>query len=412
MPKPRKNERVPGTHFFWLLTRRSGYWRADGRSNRPNVGRHSLGTRDLAEARRLLVRLDLTMAVRHGLADPAALQPTGREVLTLAEGRRLYEEHIGRDEVVGGIRASSRKRYRAVFDKFLAFARQRGLTTWNQVTAKTLEAYAANLTAQKYEYRTRYLELTTLKQTVGWLVDDQHLPPTARIVLPLPKAQGTTTHCWRSQEAQAMIVHCRGQPDLEWLAGVMVALTFTGLRIGELVALRWSDIDLADPAATGMIRLADESTSAQSRRGAAPRTLKGGRGRAFPIHAELRQVLDRLPRHRDGYVFHGPLGGRLKADTVRRALIRDVLKPLAEKFPTVEGDVGFKDGRLHSFRHFFASLCANQNVPQRVVMTWLGHKDSKMVAHYYHLHDDEARQQMARLVLWKRAGEPELADGK
>ena len=38
-------------------------------------------------------------------------------------------------------------------------------------------------------------------------------------------------------------------------------------------------------------------------------------------------------------------------------------------------------------------------------MEWLGHQDSEMVRHYYHLHDDEARRQMARLDPLGRTGE-------
>ena len=30
-------------------------------------------------------------------------------------------------------------------------------------------------------------------------------------------------------------------------------------------------------------------------------------------------------------------------------------------------------------------------------MQWLGHRDSAMVRHYYHLHDDEAQRQMQRI---------------
>jgi hypothetical protein len=32
-----------------------------------------------------------------------------------------------------------------------------------------------------------------------------------------------------------------------------------------------------------------------------------------------------------------------------------------------------------------------------VTTEWLGHEDGEMVRHYYHLHDEEARRQMARL---------------
>ena len=114
-------------------------------------------------------------------------------------------------------------------------------------------------------------------------------------------------------------------------------------------------------------------------------------------------MLETLPRQ-DRYVFHGPRGGKIKPDTVRRILIRDVLKPLESKFPTAEGEKGFKDGRLHSFRHAFCSTCANNGVPERMLMEWLGHADSKMVRWYYHLHDEESRRRMESIDFTGSAG--------
>jgi integrase len=50
-------------------------------------------------------------------------------------------------------------------------------------------------------------------------------------------------------------------------------------------------------------------------------------------------------------------------------------------------------------------------VPEQVVMTWLGHRDSQMVRHYYHLHDDEAQRQMKRLnFLGKASGDVAAGD--
>lgn len=153
--------------------------------------------------------------------------------------------------------------------------------------------------------------------------------------------------------------------------------------------------------------MADKTSSARRTRTGAARTLKGGEGRVLTLNDELKPVLGGIARHPDGYVFHGPEGGRLKPDTVRRALIRDVLEAMAGRFPAADDTPGFADGRLHSFRHFFASLCANRGVSQRVVMRWLGHKDSRMVEHYYHLHDEENRRQMRRVSLTDQAGGPE-----
>jgi len=46
MPAKRKGELVLGQYFKWVVDTRKGVYRADGRSNSPNVGRHSLGVRD------------------------------------------------------------------------------------------------------------------------------------------------------------------------------------------------------------------------------------------------------------------------------------------------------------------------------------------------------------------------------
>jgi integrase len=399
MPAKRQKERVVGTYFVWLLGRRGGVYYADGRSNSPNAGRHSLGTRDYDEALEALKQLDLVKAVELGLADRTALADARPGQLSLDEGRRLYLEHVQRPRVVGGARPASAKRYRAVFDKFEPFARHEGITAWNQVTHRTLQAYAAHLDDQGYAYATEYLELTTLKQAIKWLVEEGHLPASCLIRLPLNKLQGTSTYCWRPEEVRAMVRACR-RKDLNWLADVLSALACTGLRISELASLRWSDIDFGN----NLISLTDESTHALGRPREKARRTKSGRGRSFPNHADLRGLLEGLARSADGMVFLGPRLGRLKADTVRRILVREVLTPLAERFGTPEGGTGFASGRLHSFRHYFCSRCANSGVPEQVVMAWLGHADSKMVRHYYHLHDDEAQRQMRRLQFLDEAG--------
>lgn len=197
-----------------------------------------------------------------------------------------------------------------------------------------------------------------------------------------------------------MVELCRSNTETLWLAHVITALACTGLRISELAGLRWTDIDLE----SDVISIKDESTRAQRRARRERRTTKNRRGRSFPLHASLRELLVRVPRARDGLAFHGPRGGVIKADTARNILIRDVITPLSDRFPTQDGEIGFADGRLHSFRHYFCSICANTGVPEQVVMRWLGHQSSRMVRHYYHLHDEEAQRQMQRVQFLSTTG--------
>ena len=393
MPKKTKYELVTGRFFNWrLYPRANGVWYADGRGNDPCPGRHSLGTKDRSDALDAVRKLDLVQAVERHLADPAILDNIVDNRLALADGVQIYRDHVGRSPVTGGAGKSTQKRYRAIFDKFQPFATGLGVRFWNDISVRHLDQYAGWLDGEGYAYRTTYIELTTIKQAMNYLIESGHLPETCRIHLKLSKMMGTDTYCWRQEEVQAILESCRAAPELGWLGDVLTALSCTGMRISELASLRFTDIDFE----ANVIKLTDETAKAVRSTGRQVRQLKSRRSRSFPIHADLRPVLEGIERHPDGRVFHGPLGGVIKPDIVRRALIK-VLTPLAEKFSTPEGEIGFKDGRLHSFRHYFCSVCANTGVPEQVVMQWLGHRDSQMVRHYYHLHDEEAQRQMLKV---------------
>jgi integrase len=392
MPKKPKFELVRSIHFAWRLTRRSGVWCADGRSNATNVGRHSLGTRNKTEALQLLARLDEACAVKHGLIPKTEAVIKVATELSLAEGRRLYEAHIGRARVTGGVKESTKKRYRAVFDKFIPWAVKHGIAGFQQVDADVLNSYATHLEKEGFAPKTLLNELTTLKQTVRWLIEEKKLIGREPIKLKLRKIESQRAYCYQPAEVAAILERCRQVPSLRWIGNVVTGLACTGMRIDELANFKWADIDFANT----QICLADESGRAAT--GEAKRTLKSGRSRSLPLHPDFARVLAELPKL-DQYVFHGPKGGRLKPDFVRRMFVCHVLKPLAGRFPPVNGGQSFIDGRLHSFRHYFISTCAAAGVPERVVMTWCGHSSSAMVRIYFHMFDREAQRQMNGLNL-------------
>ena len=392
-PKADK-QKVTSRHFSWVVWNRGGIYYADGRGNSAKLGRYSLSASTLAEALVVLEQLDKVKAVETGKADRSILEPTTK-MLAFADGRKLYEQHIGRPIVTGGTRAATKKRYRTVLDKFIAFAESINVQYWSQVTRKILERYAAHLVQLGRSYNTQYLELTTLKQINKWLIAEGHLAETCHIQLKLPRDKESTTYSWRVTEFQAIVAHCRSVPALDWLGDVCTALGLTGMRISEIAQLRWSDLDFD----RRVIALVDESRRSMQHEGRARRTLKNKRGRSFPMNEQLLPLLQNIPRHRDGFVFHGPLGGRLKPDTVRNILVKQVLGLLKSRFPTASGETGFEHGRLHSFRHFFCSQCANTGIPERVVMDWLGHVDAEMVRRYYHLDPQESRRQMDRVSI-------------
>jgi hypothetical protein len=44
-------------------------------------------------------------------------------------------------------------------------------------------------------------------------------------------------------------------------------------------------------------------------------------------------------------------------------------------------------------------------------MSWLGHQESEMIRHYYHMQPDEARRQMSKLPPLAPLADAEAADG-
>jgi integrase len=332
-------------------------------------------------------------AVEVGLADASLLTVDRNRLLTLDDGRRRYMEYVTRPAVQGGAAPGTAKRYKAVFDKFAAFATEAGVRYWQQVSKDVLGRYGKWLEDRDYHDKTQYIELTVLKQALKWMAGEELLPPTSNFRLPLKKPTGTSTYCYTLDQVRAMIAHCRADERLHWLAGVVVALAVTGLRIGELAELRWSDIDLGKNS----IRLTDTTRRSRKSKRQEARATKTHRDRTLPIHGELRPILERLPRLPDDRVFHGPHGGKIKPDTVRNVLKRDVLTPLVETFPAAGDAPGITSGRLHSFRHFFCSMSADSGMPEQMLMSFLGHRDSEMIRHYYHLRPDEARRQMGKL---------------
>ena len=396
MPKKRDNITMVSHHFSWIIYQRDGVFYADGRNNSKPLGRYSLGVKTKEEIPERLYQLDDVLSSSR--TNPISLKT--KEPLVLEEGRRLYMEHQSRPRSLGGVKTSSFKRYRAVMDKFIAFCKTEvKISNWDQVDTLVLEKYASWLDKNGYAYRTQYLEIICLKQVINWVVENELILKPAKINIKVSKARGSDTYCWMPGEVQAMTALCEDNVKLHWLGGVIGALASTGLRISELASLRWADIDFENQR----IQIKDESSLAGIKKTKREvRTTKSSRSRSFPIHNTLQPILERLKvlKSRDDLVFHGPLGGRLKPDTIRNILKREVLSPLAVRFPVAGGAKGFNDGRLHSFRHFFCSACANNRVPEAMVMSWLGHQDSEMVRYYYHLHDDVARQFMSEVRLY------------
>ncbi|TAK59369.1 MAG: site-specific integrase, partial [Dehalococcoidia bacterium] len=149
----------------------------------------------------------------------------------------------------------------------------------------------------------------------------------------------------------------------------VLALT-TGMRQGELLALRWRDIDLDTcclnvrgslQRSTLGLAIGDPKTRKSRRR----IELSAAAVEALSRHQQQqeRERLDQGPAWQEqGLVFANELGRPMEAGNLVRRSFRPLLR--AAGLPRI---------RFHDLRHTAATLLMGQNVPPKVVSEMLGH---------------------------------------
>jgi len=155
-----------------------------------------------------------------------------------------------------------------------------------------------------------------------------------------------------------------------------------GLRQGELLALRWSDVNL--DAGTLTVRHTRNSRTgdlAEPKTDRSRRTLRlGGQLAAALREHRRRQLEERLAagrRWHDGdYVFAAPTGQSLDASN------------LTHRFHAALAAAGLPRQRFHDLRHTCATLRLEQGEELAVVSRILGHASITTTANVYgHLTD-------------------------
>ncbi|MHB8753501.1 MAG: tyrosine-type recombinase/integrase [Candidatus Acidiferrales bacterium] len=160
---------------------------------------------------------------------------------------------------------------------------------------------------------------------------------------------------------------------------IALLLVLTGLRIGELLALRWKSVDLAGRT----LRVAETVYDGHFDAPKAERS-----ARSIPLGDETCAVLRRLcpgqPKGND-LIFSTETGQPLN----RHNLLRRHLRPACEK-------AGLQGITWHSLRHSHATLLDATGAPLGTVQALLGHSTSEITREIYlHAISDDQRKAVA-----------------
>jgi integrase len=183
---------------------------------------------------------------------------------------------------------------------------------------------------------------------------------------------------YETAEAEKLL---RATPK-EWRALIGLAV-YAGLRQGEILALKWGDVDWTHNRVhvrrnlqrVHKLRLVD----ADAPRFAAPKTDAGRR--SVPVRPVLRALLEEHKRawqpNELDLVFASEAGSPVDATN----LVNRVYLPAVKR-------AGLRRIRFHDLRHTFVTYCAAAGVPLAKVGDWVGHSDAKITEIYRHASAD------------------------
>jgi integrase len=192
----------------------------------------------------------------------------------------------------------------------------------------------------------------------GWATDN----PVSRVTR--PKEPRGRVRYLNKDELETLLDACQGSRCTLLYAIVVLAVS-TGMRLGEMLSLRWDQVDFEHD------RIVLHET-------------KNGERRAVPLLHHARDVLSKLPNNGPtALVFPG----------------RKPTKPICihKAWERALQAAGISDFRFHDLRHTAASHLAMQGASPLDIAQVLGHRTLQMVRRYAHLSDGHVRSVVERM---------------
>ncbi len=151
-------------------------------------------------------------------------------------------------------------------------------------------------------------------------------------------------------------------------AEIVRIAAYTGLRRGELVALRWRDVDYAKRKIVVRSAVSGDVVALST---------KSGRHREVPLSDQAVAALDRLQQREDftspaDHVLVNRAGGRIEGSALRR------------RVASAMSAAGLRPLRFHDLRHTFGSLLVAAGVDLVTVQAAMGHARITTSQRYLH----------------------------
>jgi integrase len=371
-----------------------GQWWADGKQVRrtlgPKRGRGSRKGMTETEANRELARLMAEHEPTKEISEPSQLtvvqvgqalieelQQRGRKRATIEGYTTVIEQHMAgffKDTLIGAVDKAKVK-------AFIKYMDDGGATKQVKSRKTVLNAYKVLHSVLDHAEAEDLIASNPARKVAT---------PTAPKV-----ALGEGEERWLSVEEVEAV--CRKSAGDDWgdlEPALWITAAWTGMRIGEITALRWRDVRWAK----GSIWVGRAYVRGQVS------TPKSNKGRHVPLVGRVAQELEALSKRTnyaadDDLVFaHPDLGTPL-----------DRTK-LSKRWQAAVKRAGLRPHRFHDLRHTFATTMLNNlNNDKRAaeqVRQWLGHADLRTTEETYAMWIHDSAETQAAQAAYDRATNP------
>lgn len=293
--------------------------------------------------------------------------------------------------------------YMTIYRKHILDSRL-GKTALDKVTTEMLQKYYNDKLANGYNSKTVHAIGIVINLALNMAVKLRILPENPNAFTSIPKKKKYEAAYLSAEEVNRIVIEAKD----EELYPIIITTVYTGMRKGEVMALKWENVDFQERKIyirNSLCRVEDNEPDEKGHLHARYEILEPKTKtsiRMIPMMDEVYNALMEQKKRQDsdkqeyrdiymdqGLVFADKIGNYLPQ------------RSFMEKYHTFLNKYGVKDIRFHDLRHTFATLLIESDISMKIVQELLGHSTITTSMDIY-THVSDTKKEQALECLQKR----------
>lgn len=266
-----------------------------------------------------------------------------------------------------------------------------GYYSINDLTPELIQKELVSDMCATHAYSTIHKAYVLLNECLNFAVDKDYIKKNPCKQVKMPKKENfaqkeirflSDDEIQQFKEAALSLYKGSSMPIYQY-GNIICLIIYTGLRVSELCALKWKDIDFQNKRtiinkSIGVVYEDGKRTLVEQQ------TTKSGKSRVVPLNDKAIEILNSQNRlvsgGADDYIVNG------KTEIVDKTIVANTYPKICKR-AKIDNPSG-----IHSLRHTFASLAIRKGVDIKVVSEILGHASVNFTYNtYVHIIEEQKR---------------------